>query len=145
MEMTLNELADLVSKETEVDIRNRSRKTKYVVARAIFYDIAYNHMGMGSLHQIGEEVGKDHASVLHSLRTMVPQMERYFKDGYAMNLKIQRYLKYKDQDPYEDLVKMVQGVPEDRLDELIEIITNIIDSHESNDIQEHQGDLHALS
>lgn len=118
MRMTLNQLADLVSEETGVDIRSRSRKTKYVVARAIFFDIAYNHMSMGSLHQIGEVVDKDHASVLHSLRTMVPQMKRYFKDGHAINLKLQHELKIAQEDPYEDLVKMVRSIPEDNIEQL---------------------------
>lgn len=145
MEMTLSKLADLVSEETGVDIRTQSRKSKYVVARAIYYDIAYNHELLGTLNQIGKEVGRDHASVLYSLRTIVPQMERYFKYAHAISLKIKERLELIAKDPYNDVIDIVKNVPEDKLDELIEIITNIIDSHEGNDIQEHQGDLHALS
>ncbi len=145
MEMTLNQLADLVSEETGVDIRTQSRKSKYVVARAIYYDIAYNHELLGTLNQIGKEVGRDHASVLYSLRTIVPQMERYFKYGHAISLKIKQRLELISKDPYSDVIDIIKSVPEDKLDELIEIITHIIDSYEGNEIQEHQGDLHALS
>ena len=144
MNMNIKQLADLVSEETGVNIRTQSRKTKYVIARAIFYDIAYNVEKLGSLEQIGKEVDRDHASVLHSLRTIIPQMERYFKHGYAMSLKIKEKLKTMPEDPYQGVIKMMRAVPEDRLDEVKRLITEIIYSDEGNDIQEHKGDLHTL-
>jgi len=144
MRMTVKKLADLVSEETGVDIRTQSRKSMYVVARAIYYDIAYNHELLGSLSHIGKEVGRDHASVLYSLRTIVPQMERYFKHGHAISLKIKHKLGLIDSDPYDNVIEMVKSIPEDRLYELNETIIKIIDSDEGNDIQEHKGDLHTL-
>lgn len=142
--MTIKQLADFVSKETGLEIRTQSRKNKYVIARAIFYDIAYNEKAMGSLEQIGKEVDRDHASVLYSLRTIVPQMERYFKEGYAMSLKIKDKLNLVKDSPYNEVIEMLKNVPEGRLDQVKIFITETIDSDEGNDIQEHKGDLHTL-
>lgn len=145
MRMTLKTLVDTLSKEMGVDLRCAKRDLRHVAARAIYYDIAYNHMSLGSLSLVGQEVGKHHATVLHSIRTVIPQMEKYFpkeyelgqrlKDGLdivrpiskdkqilALSNKVSELtLKLVDPDacvydPYIEVVSSIRRVPESKLE-----------------------------
>lgn len=114
--MELNRLIDIVSEETGVDIRDRRRKTDYVMARAVYFRLAYRDLGLGSLEDIGKSIGKDHATVLYSLRTTFTQLERYFPHIYRKYLELKGRLtdgSYIDQDTSTmDLLKLHDKVRE---------------------------------
>jgi hypothetical protein len=84
----INRLEKIVSTITGRDIRSNSRDHKNVIARSIFYKIAYDFLkrsgcNLGAKSYIAKYIGKNHATVLHALknfdRDIIP---------YAMNRKI---------------------------------------------------------
>jgi len=62
------QLKQLVKEVTGVDINQQSRKREIIEARAIYYKILKQIDKKKSLQSIGASVGKDHATVLHSLK-----------------------------------------------------------------------------
>jgi hypothetical protein len=106
--MELEKLIDLVIEHTGIDIRNKRRKMEYVMARCIYFKIAYDDLHIASLHQIGDSLGKDHATVLHSVRTSFYQLEKYFPTLYRKYLTILdlvRGIKSGDRPAERDLVE----------------------------------------
>lgn len=77
----LPDLADFVSNITELDIRKKTRKHEYVMARLIYYYVAANYV-KASMREIGECVGRNHATVVHSLSNQ----------DYMLKNKRMRYL-----------------------------------------------------
>lgn len=77
----LPDLADFVSNITELDIRKQTRKHEYVMARLIYYYVATNYV-KASIQEIGECVGRNHATVIHSLSNQ----------DYMLKNKRMRYL-----------------------------------------------------
>lgn len=109
--MKLENLIKIVSDITGVDIRSNSRDSDHVVARAIYYDIAYNRLRLGSLSSIGRSIGKNHATVLHSINNIFPHIGRYYKNHYLQYKNILKHISiHENFDASEDL--------EDRLEEV---------------------------
>lgn len=67
MKIKLKEIVDFINQELDLDIRKKTRKTRYIYARALYYKLSKEHTNQ-SLSGIGELVGVDHATVLHSLK-----------------------------------------------------------------------------
>lgn len=65
---TLKLLRKEVKEATGCNINNPRRKREYVYARALYYRLS-KEFTTCSLSDIGKSVGKDHATVLHGLRT----------------------------------------------------------------------------
>jgi hypothetical protein len=61
------ELKKVVKEVTGVDVTQKSRKREVVEARAVYYKILKEIDKKKSLESIGESVGKNHATVIHSL------------------------------------------------------------------------------
>jgi hypothetical protein len=61
------ELKKIIQEITGVDINEVSRKREIIEARAVYYKILKQIDKKKSLKSIGASVGKDHATVLHSL------------------------------------------------------------------------------
>ena len=61
------ELKKVIKEITGVDINEVSRKREIIEARAVYYKILKQIDKKKSLKSIGASVGKDHATVLHSL------------------------------------------------------------------------------
>jgi hypothetical protein len=61
------ELKKVIQEITGVDINEVSRKREIIEARAVYYKILKQIDKKKSLKSIGASVGKDHATVLHSL------------------------------------------------------------------------------
>lgn len=137
--MELNRLIDIVAEATGVDIRDRRRKTEYVMARAVYFRLAYRDLGLGSLQEVGESLDKDHATVLYSLRTTFNQLERYFPHMYRRYLEIKSRLtdgSYVDQetntmdllklnDKVRDLSMEIDRIISGDLKDLIEICKSV--------------------
>ena len=62
------ELKKAIQEVTGVDINKVSRKREIIEARAVYYKILKQIDKKKSLKSIGASVGKDHATVLHSLK-----------------------------------------------------------------------------
>jgi hypothetical protein len=62
------QLKKTIQEITGVDINQISRKREIIEARAIYYKILKQIDKKKSLQSIGASVGKDHATVLHSLK-----------------------------------------------------------------------------
>ena len=62
-----SELKKVIQEITGVDINEVSRKREIIEARAIYYKILKQIDKNKTLKSIGASVGKDHATVLHSL------------------------------------------------------------------------------
>jgi len=67
--MTLENLIKNVNNYYNVDIRENSRQREIVMARAAFYWLARNTTRF-SMKVISDAVGRDHASVIHSLKNI---------------------------------------------------------------------------
>jgi hypothetical protein len=59
----------IIEFETGVNVEIVSRKRNFVEARAIYYKLLRDISGM-TLHAIGDTVNKDHATILHSLKSV---------------------------------------------------------------------------
>ena len=62
------QLKKVIQEITGVDINEVSRKREIIEARAVYYKILKQIDKKKSLKSIGASVGKDHATVLHSLK-----------------------------------------------------------------------------
>ena len=69
MNQTLNFLENVVNTVCNVDIRKVDRHRPYVIARTIYYGLAKIYTDC-SLKSIGEHIGRNHATVLHSLNNL---------------------------------------------------------------------------
>lgn len=76
--MTLDDVIRLVNNKTNIDIRDKKRDTIHVFARCVYYDIAYNRLKLGGSSRIAKAVNRDHASLLHSLKNVLPDMASYY-------------------------------------------------------------------
>ena len=65
---------DIVSSTIGVDILKNTRETRHVTARAIFYKI-YKDLEGWTLADIGRMFDKNHATVLHAIRSIEWYME----------------------------------------------------------------------
>ena len=63
-----SQLKKVIQEITGVDINEVSRKREIIEARAVYYKILKQIDKKKSLKSIGASVGKDHATVLHSLK-----------------------------------------------------------------------------
>lgn len=63
-----SQLKKVIKEITGVDINEVSRKREIIEARAVYYKILKQIDKKKSLKSIGASVGKDHATVLHSLK-----------------------------------------------------------------------------
>jgi hypothetical protein len=135
MKMNLEKLVDIVSEETGTYLRSRCRDNDHVLARAIFYDLAYNKLRLGSLAAIGKSVGRNHATVLHSLNNVLPHIKNHYREmhSHRMNL-LDRFVL--DEDTFnEDTVDRITS----KYNELKERYDNIVaelDSNESTEASE---------
>lgn len=90
--MNLDRLIEIVSSITEVDLKSRCRDNDHVFARAIYYEIAYNRLLLGSYKSIGESVNKDHATVIYSIKNIFPNLRNYSPRSYSHYKKVIDFL-----------------------------------------------------
>ena len=67
--MTPNELIKAINRALKIDIKSKSRKREIVYARFIFYNKLRNSKERYySFQNIGDFLGKDHATIIHGLK-----------------------------------------------------------------------------
>ena len=71
----LDELIDYVNDNLNIDIRQNTRKREVIDARAFYYELA-RRLTNYSLDKIGKPLGKNHATVSHSLKNVVMYLNK---------------------------------------------------------------------
>jgi len=66
---TINSVRDSISKLFDVDLSSSKRDTKHFRARSVFYKMCYNLCYKPTLQSIGDSVNRNHATVIHSIKT----------------------------------------------------------------------------
>jgi len=74
--MTLTEIQDYVQNQTGLDLTIKSRKRDYVYARAVYFYLCREYTPF-STEKIGDSLGKDHATVLHAIKKVIPIILRH--------------------------------------------------------------------
>tara|TARA_Y100001937_G_scaffold20569_1_gene28700 strand:+ start:740 stop:1195 length:456 start_codon:yes stop_codon:yes gene_type:complete len=106
-------IKNIVEKEFGVDITKRTRRKKYVEARAIYYGLLRDYTTFG-FTRIGRSIEKDHATVLHGHRNLQDwlvvdkrimeiynKLESKLKQILAENPKAFTEIKETDEDYYK--------------------------------------------
>ena len=96
--MEFEKLIKKVNRHFNCDITENSRSREIVMARAAYYWIA-RHTTKSSLAKIGDSVGRDHASVLYSLKNFDDwlRFDEFFKADFEAfkNIILSGYQKNK--------------------------------------------------
>tara|TARA_R110001632_G_C11275384_1_gene411257 strand:+ start:322 stop:612 length:291 start_codon:yes stop_codon:yes gene_type:complete len=81
--MEFEKLIKKINKHFKCDITENNRTREIVMARAAYYWIA-RHTTKSSLAKIGDSVGRDHASVLYSLKNFNDwlRFDEFFKADF---------------------------------------------------------------
>ncbi len=80
-------IKEIVDNYFELNLKRNTRKRNYVEARAIFYKLCREFTKL-SLEQIGKQVDRDHASVLHGIKSLNNWVEQ--DNRIKNNLRILR-------------------------------------------------------
>tara|TARA_R110002049_G_scaffold7587_2_gene43494 strand:+ start:832 stop:1287 length:456 start_codon:yes stop_codon:yes gene_type:complete len=97
--MNKETIKEIVENYFEISISRNTRKRQYVEARAIYFKLCREFTQL-SLEQIGKSVNRDHASVLHgvkSINTWVQVDKRMNNNMRILKNKIVNYQKEKDE------------------------------------------------
>jgi hypothetical protein len=83
MKATLKDIKVLVEQELDIDIKDRSRAKHQSLSRAVYCKIARDHKY--SYADIGMSIGRDHATVLNSVKNTFGRAMRYdmYEQTYA--------------------------------------------------------------
>lgn len=73
MENKLETLQKVIESRLDIKLNKNTRKKEYIFARALFYALAYDGRRF-TYSSIGKYMGKDHATVLHSIKNVFPQI-----------------------------------------------------------------------
>lgn len=73
MENKLETLQKVIEARLKIDLRKNTRKQEYIFARALFYALAYDGKRF-TYSTIGKYMGKDHATIIHSIKNVLPQV-----------------------------------------------------------------------
>jgi hypothetical protein len=126
------ELKKVIQEITGVDINEVSRKREIIEARAVYYKILKQIDKKKSLKSIGASVGKDHATVLHSLNNydMFEQFNPTLKLFRKQILQRLNYVKPEDildisKDEYIQSLQIDIMKLNDEIANLQETITNL--------------------
>ena len=105
-------LKEIVNQAFNLNVDNRSRKTEYVVARAMCYKILKEHSSMTSSF-IGRQFNKTHATILHGLEEFpwMLKADREMQKAYRKILDkwLSRSSEFTDVNPVllkKDLIKL---------------------------------------
>jgi len=68
--MTFEEIKTIVEEHFNVNLKIKSRKKHFVEARYIYFKLCMDYADKKTLAAIGKSLNKDHATVLHGIRTV---------------------------------------------------------------------------
>ncbi len=108
--MRIEDILKLVEKETNLDVTKKTRKREYVYARSVYFKIC-REKTLASFREIGELVGRDHASVIHGIKVFdvleVMKEERWLQVYKSISREVEfsvlNYLKANHVEEYHKL------------------------------------------
>jgi predicted alpha/beta superfamily hydrolase len=93
--MEINEkVKELILQQTSIDVDDKTRTREQVEARSLYYMLIKELTPKTTLKQIGKSVGKNHATVIHSLN----QWDMFSKYNPSLNTYKERILKMFDKE-----------------------------------------------
>jgi hypothetical protein len=79
----MHKIADFIKEELDIDVRENtsSRERHLMYARTLFFNIVSNDIPIASAN-LGDFLGKDHATVLHAFKSWNNHLREDYKDHY---------------------------------------------------------------
>lgn len=129
--MKIEDIRALVELKSGVDLSNPSRKREYVYCRAIYFKLCRT-LTKSTLGAIGRSVGRDHASVLHGVKTYdniicqgyEPEFNRIYhscKRKLRGDIKVEKAILSSSLDELKEYVRDVSR----RINELEEVFSSL--------------------
>ena len=85
--MTSESIKNKINQRLNIDIKTNTRDRKHVYARAIYYKLCRDLTNM-KLHEIAKTVNRNHASVLHGIKTVFPTLKEYKDPIYKIYVEL---------------------------------------------------------
>ncbi len=131
----INKIRKEVEEATMQDLSSRRRQRELVYARAIYFKLCKEKTTL-TLQQIADTLGVNHATVLHAIKNVFPEMVAheplykeiyesirdqedlaYLKENYnALRKQYDKLLKVKTFDEHTELVDIVREVPKQHIE-----------------------------
>ena len=121
-------IKEIVDNYFELNLKRNTRKRQYVEARAIFYKLCREFTKL-SLEEIGKQVDRDHASVLHGIRSLNNWIE--YDNRIKNNLRILRNKVRNFEDEKDNVIELDESIVlkyvqlKEQVKELEEIINDL--------------------
>lgn len=96
--MELKQIRELVELELNTDLINTSRKREIVYARNLYFKLAKDYTNF-PYSEIGNEIGKNHATVIHGYKTCTEVMLKFDAKFIESHRKLTRILNRITNDP----------------------------------------------
>jgi len=100
-------IKEIVDNYFELNLKRNTRKRQYVEARAIFYKLCREFTKL-SLEEIGKQVDRDHASVLHGIRSLNNWVE--YDNRIKNNLRILRNKVRNFEDEKDNVIELDESI-----------------------------------
>jgi hypothetical protein len=100
-------IKEIVDNYFELNLKRNTRKRQYVEARAIFYKLCREFTKL-SLEEIGKQVDRDHASVLHGIRSLNNWIE--YDNRIKNNLRILRNKVRNFEDEKDTVIELDESI-----------------------------------
>ena len=100
-------IKEIVDNYFELNLKRNTRKRQYVEARAIFYKLCREFTKL-SLEEIGKQVDRDHASVLHGIRSLNNWIE--YDNRIKNNLRILRNKVRHFEDEKDNVIELDESI-----------------------------------
>tara|TARA_R110002050_G_scaffold19522_1_gene56115 strand:- start:9 stop:395 length:387 start_codon:yes stop_codon:yes gene_type:complete len=93
----MKKIREVIEKFYKIDISTKTRKLKYVYARAIYFELCYNYT-KHTYSQIAKTLNMNHGTVLHSIKSF-PYMLRHDKQLNSEYYLIRQLLNFSIKKP----------------------------------------------
>lgn len=103
-----------VSDEFGIDITKKTRKREYLYARAVYYKLSRD-IFRRSYASIGDDLGLDHATVLHSVKFVFPTIQMFEPGVIKRYNKLYNRIKF-DNEQNRELPKTTEEATKEILD-----------------------------
>tara|TARA_B100001175_G_scaffold317393_1_gene334123 strand:- start:7423 stop:7872 length:450 start_codon:yes stop_codon:yes gene_type:complete len=143
--MTSESIKNKINQRLNIDIKTNTRDRKHVYARAIYYKLCRDLTNM-KLHEIAKTVNRNHASVLHGIKTVFPTLKEYKDPIYKIYVELtekdrlplqqkydllnHKYLelcKYAVSNKYKKLFDIITKIPEEEITNVECRVSAIVD------------------
>ena len=131
--ITLEKLIDVVGDELKINLRKNTRTREVIVARAVYYQLAMKDLKIGSSVKVGKAIGKDHATVLHSIKNIIPKLHIYYPKVHESYMLLKKKFDVQDE----------KATFEDKYYNILIKYNKLLDIY-GNDIQKHKRDINPV-